>query len=169
MLRAWVGQGYRAVDIDPARYRDLRVEPFDLCRDVMALPEAAFDLIIHNHVLEHVECNYTVVLIRLAKALKPGGTMLFSVPILPGDFIDEIIEAGMDDKLARFGPSLHVRRFGSDVLQRTLGMVFRIPESYDLLASFSESELTDANIPRHHWRNYTGTSIFRVGRDDLRV
>ncbi len=166
-LRSAAGEGYRAVDIAPELYPDLGVEPFDLCRDAMALPEEQFDLIVHNHVLEHIECNYTAVLVRLIKALKPEGVMLFSIPILSGDFIDEIIEADLPAKLDRFGPSLHVRRFGAAVLQKTLGMVIRIPERYDLLASFPEPQLVDANIPRHHWQTYTGASIFRVGRRDL--
>ena len=169
MLRDIAGTGYRAVDIDPARYGDLGAEPFDLCRDVFSLEPGAYDLIVHNHVLEHIECNYSIVLVRLAQALRPKGTMLFSMPILPGHFSDELIDAPMDEKLARFGPMLHVRRFGSDFLQQTIGMIFRIPERYDLTESFSEAELAEANIPAHHWRKFTGASIFRVGREDLRV
>lgn len=168
-LRAAAGHGYRALDIDPARYPDLGVEPFDLCQDIFSLEAGSVDLIVHNHVIEHLECNYTVVLARLARALKPDGVMLFSLPILPGGFTDEIFEGSREEKLARFGESLHVRRFGADVLQQTLGMVFRLPANYDLTARFSEAALAEVNIPAHHWRNYTGTSVLRVGRKDLRV
>ncbi len=115
--------------------------------------------------LEHLECNYTAVLVRLARTLKPDGVMLFSVPILPGDFTDEIVDAPLESKLARFGESLHVRRFGAAVLQQTLGMVFHIPERYDLTARFPEAQLREANIPQHHWHGYTGASIFRVTRE----
>lgn len=167
-LRAATGAHYRALDIDPSRYPDLGVEPFNLCRDVFSLAEGSVDLIIHNHVLEHLECNYTVVLLRLARALTPTGLMLFSVPILPGDFSDEIIQASQDQKVSRFGESLHVRRFGSAVLPVTLGMLFHMPERYDLTQVFPEKQLTEANIPEHHWRAYTGASIFRVKRGDLR-
>jgi hypothetical protein len=169
MLRAAGGAGYRAVDIDPARYPGLGVEAFDLCRDVFDLPRDHYDLIVHNHVLEHIECNYTVVLVRLAQALTATGTMLFSVPLLPGLFTDELIDLPLDAKRARFGDMLHVRRFGTDFLQQTLGMIFPIPDRYDLLASFSAAELQEANIPRHHWTQFTGASIFRVRRGDLKV
>jgi hypothetical protein len=169
LLRAVGGAHYRALDINPAGYPGLGVEPFDLCRDVFGLPVGAHDLIVHNHVLEHIECNYSAVLIRLAKALALGGTMLFSMPILPGHFSDELIEGTVADKRAKFGDMIHVRRFGAEFLQQTLGMIFDIPARYDLTARFSEAELTEANIPAHHWRAYTGASIFRVSQADLRV
>ncbi len=90
------------------------------------------------------------------------------LPILPGSFSDEILAVSAEEKLAHFGPSLHVRRFGTDVLQATLGMVFNLSERYDLTAHFRQSELVEANIPPHHWHTYTGTSVFRVMRRDLR-
>ncbi|MDX7951395.1 methyltransferase domain-containing protein [Lichenihabitans sp. Uapishka_5] len=169
LLAEAAGPGYRAVDIDPSLYPHVAAERFDLCRDLDTLGEGRFDLIVHNHVLEHIECNYTVVLARLVKALKPDGLMLFSLPILPGGFGDELLDGDHDAKLARFGPSLHVRRFGTATLQQTLGMVVRIPERYDLTALFPETQLADANIPAHHWRAFTGASVFRVGRRDLLI
>ena len=169
LLQARGGAGYRALDIDPSRYPGLRVEPFDLCRDVFALAPASQDLIVHNHVLEHIECNYSAVLLRLTRALAPGGTMLFSMPILPGPFTDELIEGSPDEKREKFGDMIHVRRFGTAFLQQTLGMLFALPERYDLTARFSEAELAEANIPPHHWRAYTGASIFKITPGDLRV
>jgi len=168
MLRELGGDNYRAVDIDPSRYPGLDVEPFDLCEDVFDLPLDRYDLIVHNHVLEHIECNYTAVLLRLARSLTDTGTMMFSVPILPGEFSDELIEASWDEKRRRFGPMVHVRRFGLDFLQRTLGMIFTIPDSYDLRAFFHEDLLMECNIPRHHWTNHTGASVFRLRKADLR-
>ena len=169
LLRNIGGRNYRAVDIEPSRYPELGVEPFDLCRDVFDLPADHYDLIVHNHVIEHLECNYSAVLLRLFRALKPTGLMLFSMPILPGDFSDAIVTSSPAEKLARFGESLHMRVFGADVLQQTLGMLVAIPKTYDLLARFPEAQLTEANIPRHHWQAFTGASVFRLGRGDLRV
>ena len=42
------------------------------------------------------------------------------------------------------------------------------PQRYDLLAHFSESQLTDANIPARHWGKYTGASVMTVTRGNLR-
>ena len=169
LLRPIGGANYRALDIDPTLYPDLGVERFDLCADIFGLREQSVDLIVHNHVIEHLECNYTAVLMRLVKTLKPDGLMFFSMPILPGDFSDEIIAASDQVKLARFGGSLHMRRFGAAVLQQTLGMIFDIPADYDLTARFEEAQLAEANIPLHHWRSYTGASVFRVSRKSLRL
>ncbi len=169
MLQDLGGTHYRALDIDVARYPGLDVERFDLCRDIFALPRNHFDLIVHNHVLEHIECNYSIVLIRLAQCLKDTGTMLFSLPLLAGEFRDELVEASVEEKLRRFGPMLHVRRFGVDSLQQTLGMVFDIPSRYDLRDAFTEHQLVEANIPRHHWTAFTGATMFRVKKGDLRV
>ncbi len=168
MLREIGGENYRALDIDPSRYPGVDVEGFDLCRDVFDLPLDHYDLIVLNHVLEHIECSYAAVLLRLARSLDPHGTMLFSVPILPGQYTDELVKAPLEEKLARFGPMLHVRRFGTDFLQQTLGMLFPVPEVHDLRASFLEQELVDANIPRHHWAAYTGSTVFRVRRQDIK-
>ena len=169
LLKSIGGAAYRALDLDPALYPGRAVERFDLCRDVFDLPAGGADLIVHNHVLEHLECNYTAVLVRLARALKPEGTMLFSMPVLPGDFTDEITAASRDEKLRRFGPMIHVRRFSPEHLQMTLGMIFRLPERYDLTARFPAAVLEDANIPPHHWHAFTGTSVFRVTPADLRL
>ncbi|WP_165491132.1 class I SAM-dependent methyltransferase [Lichenihabitans psoromatis] len=169
LLQTIGGASYRAVDIDPSRYPGLGVEPFDLCRDVFALSPGTHDLIVHNHVLEHIECNYSAVLIRLAKALKPGGRMMFSMPILPGSFTDELMNGTIADKQAKFGDMIHVRRFGVDFLQQTIGMIFTITDRYDLPARFGEAALIEANIPEHHWHGYTGASIFNVSQADLRV
>jgi hypothetical protein len=168
LLREIGGPNYRAVDIAPARYPGLGVERFDLTEDVFDLPRDHYDLIVHNHVLEHVEANYSAILLRLARSLSDTGSMLFSVPILPGDFTDELLIGSLEDKLRRFGPSLHVRRFSVETLQKTLGMLFPIADSYDLRDRFDEATLTACNIPPHHWTNYTGATVFSLRKQDLR-
>lgn len=168
LLREIGGPNYRTLDIDPSRYPGLGVERFDLGQDVFDLPRDRYDLIVHNHVLEHVEANYSAVLMRLARSLSDTGTMLFSVPILPGDFTDELLVASPEEKLRRFGSSLHVRRFSVETLQKTLGMLFPIPETYDLRERFGEAMLASCNIPSHHWTNFTGTTVFSLRKQDLR-
>ena len=169
LLRPLGGDRYDAVDIEPAKYPGLGVRPFDLCRDVFDLPQGGYDLIVHNHVLEHIRCSYTVPLIRLAQALAPDGVMLFTMPILPGGFSEELVDLPEAEMLERFGPMIHVRRFAADFIPQTIGMVFRLPDGYDATRRFGEDELRDINLPEHHWRRWTGASVFEVRRADLRV
>jgi phosphoglycolate phosphatase len=169
LLQHIAGQNYRAIDLDPERYAGLPVERFDLCRDVFSLPQGSLDLIVHNHVLEHVECSYAAVLARLAMALSPTGTMLFTVPLLPGEYWDQLGAWTAEEKFARFGASGHVRRFGVDRIHETIGMVVRIPATYDATRDFTAEQLRDINLPEHHWKAWTGSSVFRVTRADLRI
>ena len=170
MLKDIVGEGaYRAVDIAPENYPGLGAEPFDLCRDSFGLPKEHFDLIVLNHVLEHIECNYSAVLLNLAKALTARGALLFSVPIGGDDFWDHIVVGTDDEKAERFGPFRHYRHFGRAFIGETLGMLFDMPSTYDATRVFSEAELAEANIRPHHWRKFTGASVFVVRRADIRV
>src|SRR5690606_26115511 len=64
------GDGYEARDVAPQRYSfDFTVcKPFDLCKDAQHLASGQYDLVIHNHVIEHVRCNYTMVLLHLHRS-----------------------------------------------------------------------------------------------------
>lgn len=57
---------------------------FDVQIDIedIALPDASFDLVIANHVLEHVRDE--VALRELRRILRPGGRLLITVPIIEG-------------------------------------------------------------------------------------
>jgi SAM-dependent methyltransferase len=169
-LRAIGGDNYRAVDIDPSRYADtgVAVAAFDLCRDGFSLQPGSFDLILHNHVLEHIACNYTVVLVQLARALTDTGVMLFSVPIVGDDYWEEITRPETVDP-ARFGLHGHRRHFGRAFIAKTLGMIFHLDPVYDATRQFPEPVLREANIPQHLWSGFSGTSIFAVRKADLRI
>ncbi|HEU0222925.1 MAG TPA: methyltransferase domain-containing protein, partial [Paracoccaceae bacterium] len=58
--------------------------PADLALDItaIALPEARFDLIMANHVLEHVDDR--AALAELFRILAPGGRLIVTVPIVEG-------------------------------------------------------------------------------------
>jgi SAM-dependent methyltransferase len=169
-LQAIGGENYRAVDIDPGRYADagVAVAPFDLCRDVFSLKPRSFDLILHSHVLEHIACNYTVVLVQLARALTDTGVMLFSVPIVGDDYWEEITQPESVDP-ARFGLHGHRRHFGRAFIAETLGMIFHLDPVYDARHWFPEKVLREVNIPERLWQGFTGSSIFAVRKADLRI
>lgn len=165
-----ISQGnYRAVDIAPENYPGLGVEKFDLCADVFSLPEATYDIIVMNHVLEHIECNYSAVLLRLARSLTDTGVLLFSVPVEGEEFRDNIALGSLADKAERFGAFRHYRNFGRAFIGQTLGMLFTMPPDYDLTKIIPETKLIETGIRPHHWRKFTGASVFAIRKRDIRV
>jgi len=112
---AWPEITYIAYDKYPEHYRHERVpvKAFDLCADVGSLAAETFDLIMHSHVLEHLPCPAEGVLSGLARLLKPGGAMLFSVPIMGEASIEGIDPAVNDEERAmRQAQGEHMRVFG---------------------------------------------------------
>ena len=78
------------------------------------LPDDSFDMVICNHVLEHVS-SYGKALSELHRVLKPGGKLIISFPIDPS--LDTVLEKDADtaeDRVKLFGQNDHVRVFGKD-------------------------------------------------------
>jgi phosphoglycolate phosphatase len=160
---AIVGAGYEAADIDPGRYTDklgYRVQQLDLCTDAKALPSDFYDLILHNHVMEHVPCNVTLVLQNLHRAVKPGGAHMFSIPVLAGHSAEDLDPALTEaERTARFSQRDHIRRFGRADFDLTVGAVFGLTASYSLTDFFSEADLRKSNIRESQWV-CSGSSVF---------
>jgi phosphoglycolate phosphatase len=117
--------------------------------------------------MEHLPCNVTAILWHLHEALSPTGYHIFSVPILPGFYEETLFPVSEEEKTKRFGQFDHVRRFGSEDLDRSLGMLFSLPKTYDLTQKFSASELDTANIPEPARKGWTGHSVFILRKSDL--
>jgi SAM-dependent methyltransferase len=156
---------YKAVDYDPCQYDkwNPKVEFIDLCKIDETL-EGTFDLIIHNHVLEHIPCSVSSVLAQLRSRLNQGGIMLFSVPIRPEAKTTENLDSNLthEDRKRLFGQWDHLRIFGDqDVLDVLRGqeenpVSLVNPEEY-----LAPSELSAAFVP---WTvsDLTGDSIFQI-------
>lgn len=104
---------YLSGDIVPGRaMRVIDITQIDL-------PDAAFDYVICNHVLEHIEREDRAVL-EMLRVLKPGGRMLISMPIALA--LDHTLETGgadtPDKRLKAYGQRDHVRLYGRDVKAR---------------------------------------------------
>lgn len=171
-IRRSVGEeNYTPVDINPKRYlRDVEgVKRFDLCKDSFSLKPQSFDVILHSHVMEHVPCNYGAVLVNLHRALTTRGFHICSIPILPGRYDETTARLDAQEAVRRFGQHDHVRRFGADDLSLSLGMIFWMPESYDLSACFHEAELTKAHVPKYAQRGFSPHSVFVFPKDGLRL
>ncbi|MBR5425549.1 MAG: glycosyltransferase [Clostridiales bacterium] len=94
---------------------DLMDEDADLSIDIQktGLPGNSFDVIICNHVLEHVG-DYRTALQEMKRILRPGGVFILSFPMSEEvEYVDEDASVKTDEgRLKRFGQSDHVRLFG---------------------------------------------------------
>jgi phosphoglycolate phosphatase len=168
LIKERVGEEfYDARDIDIERYRHVKVTHFDLEKECETLPSNTFDVIIHNHVMEHLSCNVWAVLYHLHRSLKPTGHHIFSIPILKGYYEESLFPIGEEERQRRFGQFDHVRRFGMLDIQKSLGMLFRIPPAYDIVNKFSKQVLDKYNIPDYARTGWSGHSIFVLRKDDL--
>lgn len=95
---------------------DLFDEKTDLRLDITAidLPDGSYDMVICNHVLEHVS-SYEKALSELNRILKDGGRLIISFPI--DTKLDTVFEQEAktpEERMRLFGQRDHVRVFGND-------------------------------------------------------
>jgi len=115
------GADYRTADLN-----DL----FDLRLDItaMALPDGSVDMIIANHVLEHVDDR--AALKEIHRVLAPGGQAAIMVPMIEG--FDETYEDNAlttpTERLLHYGDADHLRWYGRDVRDRLAAPGLRVTE-----------------------------------------
>lgn len=103
---------YIAGDLFPRspEHRKINVEALDF-------PDGYFDLIICNHVLEHVD-NPDIALAEFSRCLAPGGHVIAQTPYSP--ILKRTFElnrpASVPFKTRYFGQDDHVRLFGADIV-----------------------------------------------------
>lgn len=125
------GANYSAFDFDPGRYRHLKqVEKADLSG--LASPDASFDVVICNHVLEHVP-DVDKAISEIFRIMKPGGVAILQVPIALK--LEETIELAPDSSSAEridiLGQDDHLRLFNQEGYIAVLGKAGFDVELYD--------------------------------------
>jgi SAM-dependent methyltransferase len=83
-------------------------------------PENHFDVVLCNHVLEHVKDDIQA-LREIHRVLKPGGWAILQVPFfspVPDATVEDISISNSREREKIFGQSDHVRRYGKDYPQR---------------------------------------------------
>ena len=125
---------------------DLNSPLADVKADICDLPFPAnsFDVILCNHVLEHIP-NDTKAMHELYRVLKPGGWGVFQIP---QDLSSErtFEDNSITDKTERakiFGQYDHVRVYGRDYFDKLRSIGFKVTEK-DFTA-----QLTDAEMERY--------------------
>lgn len=114
--------------------------------DLLALPfpDSSFDLLIANHVLEHVEDDGRA-MAEIVRILKPGGYAILQTPysgILEKTWEDAGIQSGCV-RLAAYGQEDHVRLFGKDIFNRIAqyGLESRVQSHEALLGNCCSERL----------------------------
>lgn len=155
---------YKPVDLFPEKYKYPQgtIQYLDICKDLYSMPSRSWDLILHNHVLEHLFCSVNGVLRGFERILKPGGIMLFTIPIHK-KYTTTIEDLNPDlsetERKNRFGDKTHVRLFGNDtidLIEESLGENCFFP----VTSLFTQNECKRAGIPWKPHNEPNGHSIF---------
>jgi hypothetical protein len=120
-------QGDLSPHSDSIQRIDLQQIPF---------PDETFDMVICNHMLEHV-ADTEVALREMHRVLKHGGRAICQTPYSPRltkTFEDPLLQSP-DDRLFFYGQEDHLRLFGSDIEQyfTDAGFVGRMVSHADIL------------------------------------
>jgi SAM-dependent methyltransferase len=117
---------YIAADLDPEPYRNV----MDIVRaDITNLQwdKGHFDLVICNHVLEHVPDDRKA-MSELFRVMRPEGTAILQVPIAgaPRETVEDPSIECADERERLFGQVDHVRIYGTDYVDRLRGAGFNV-------------------------------------------
>lgn len=90
--------------------------------DIHAMPFAdhRFDVVLCNHVLEHVD-NDIQAMREIGRVLKPGGFAILQVPFfspVPDTTVEDITVIDPRERERLFGQDDHVRKYGKDYVER---------------------------------------------------
>jgi SAM-dependent methyltransferase len=118
-------------DLFPASADTQRV---DLCK--MLFDDASFDLVIANHVLEHVDDDGQA-LKEIFRILRPGGMAVLQTPYASA-LSKTIFDPAVSNpalRLELYGQGDHVRLYGNDIFERftSTGLQARVQSHVDLL------------------------------------
>jgi SAM-dependent methyltransferase len=124
----WVD--YRPADIEPANYEYAEgIERLDAT--AIECDDEVFDVVIANHVLEHIVDDRRA-LREIWRVLKPGGWAMLQVPITlaSSTTIEDDSVQSASEREQRFGQHDHVRLYGPDYPERLGSQGFEV-ECYD--------------------------------------
>jgi SAM-dependent methyltransferase len=103
---------------------------FELQLDITAmdLADASYDLVMANHVLEHVDDK--AALAEMFRILRPGGQAVITVPMIEGwDVTHENPALKTEEELRlHYGDPTHLRFYGRDVRDRIRAAGFELHE-----------------------------------------
>lgn len=112
-------------------------------------PDRSMDIVVCNHVLEHVRDDRQA-MSEIARVLRPDGWALLLVPGLEGDAGGRVTDedpgvTSPEERLRRFGQRDHVRQYGWDYLDRLRSAGLE-PEAVDPAAIFPADLVRGARL-----------------------
>lgn len=128
---------------------DLHSPLADITADLTDLPfvEATFDMIICNHVLEHIQEDEKA-MAEIFRVLKPGGMAILQVPYEANrekTFSDDSI-TDPKERAKIFGQYDHVRIYGMDYFDTLAKMGFEVVKE-DFTSKLSNDEIEKYRLP----------------------
>ena len=139
-------KNYQSFDISPDRYKFAKgwISFCDLCNVDRYLEDDSYDIILHNHILEHLPCKIGDVVKRLNKKLRKGGIHLFTVPVRSGIFQEDLSSSlSSAERKRRFAQEDHMRIFGSEDTENIFQELFARDQVVFQLSSFLTLELAE--------------------------
>lgn len=124
---------------------DIKSQLAEVHADLTQAPweDASFDVILCNHVLEHIPDDRKA-MAELHRLLRPGGWGLVLVPFqLDEETFEDPDITSPDERVRAFGQQDHVRRYGRDYLERLAASGFDV--EYGLYA-----RKLGADVARYH-------------------
>ena len=115
-----IGSGYICSDLTPSKYPHAKCLKLALPESFDIFPDSYFDLILHNHVLEHIPGDYRDHLAQFVRILRPQGHMVFTLPGISSATVT--VQGGEylpsdEDRRRIHGQSDHYKSFGYDLVE----------------------------------------------------
>ena len=144
------GAGYLVSDPCPDSYPEANCIKLSFPHDFIRFPSGFFDLIIHNHVMEHLPGSYHDHVNHFYRLLAPNGYMVFTFPDLFYQFGLPSVEGGEvfssdAERLMLFGQEDHVKWLGVDFVSYLHSMFASVDLFYDPRATDDSSSMASHN------------------------
>lgn len=139
---------YCPIDLNPENY-DYGNHTKKMDVTAMSFPDSYFDVVICNHVLEHIPDDKKA-MSEMFRVCKPGGFAILNVPV------NTNMETTVEDPsitdpkkmLELFGQKDHVRIYGKDYVQRLIHAGFSV-NVIDYVSKFSQNEQFKYGLKRN--------------------
>lgn len=134
---------YTAMDLSPEAYDFVKCKRENVLN--LSFKDNSFDVVLSNHVIEHVE-DENKFMSEVLRVLKPGGKLLLNIPIYfdtQKSFENPDIVT-REDRRKFYGDSDHCRKYGTDVIEKFKN--FYNAECIEAKDIISFSELKSMNV-----------------------